>query len=298
MRAAPPNSWSDLTNAPSSVAVAVVAVYALNTEFKSVVREAKNGMIRGTSYVLAKNLLTIPFIMLLSVCCIGIPAFVIMDVPAEAAKLYFFLFAALMFVFESAAEFFSILFEDPIMGMLQCINFWFASFLFGGFVIPLDDLYYPWSIFYHIMPFSYFVRSAIFETITPATFETCVEGTASAVCLQEETPGAGVPGTDIVAAFERVMPIADSSDNTVRDILILLAIGMVYKILYTVGVVYKTRQVTKVHDSYAYDIRSSNKSSNTTSTVKSSQQDKLHVEVPTLVDTVEKSSVYSAEIEV
>lgn len=99
-------------------------MYVLNSEFKSIVREAKNGMIRGTTYVIAKNLLTLPFIMLLSICCIGIPAFVIQDVPAEAARLYFFLFAALMFVFESAAEVFAVFFEDPIMGMLNCINFW------------------------------------------------------------------------------------------------------------------------------------------------------------------------------
>ena len=104
--------------------LAVVAIYALNQEFKSVLREAKNGMIRGTTYVLAKNLLTLPLIALLTVCCLGIPSFVIMDVEPEAAKLFFFLFAAVMFVFESAAEFFSVLFEDPIMGMLQGVNFW------------------------------------------------------------------------------------------------------------------------------------------------------------------------------
>lgn len=227
--------------------LAVVAVYALNAEFKSVLREAKNGMIRGTSYVIAKNILTIPFILLLSICCLGIPAFVIIDVPGEAAQLYFFLFAALMFVFESAAEFFSVMFEDPIMGMLQCINFWFAAFLFGGFVIPLEDLYYPWAIFYHIMPFSYFVRSAIYETIVPTTFETCEPGTPSAVCLQEETPGAGVPGDEIIVAFERVMPIADSEDNTIRDIFILIAIGMVYKVMYTALVIMRTRQVAQIH---------------------------------------------------
>merc|ERR1719491_981019 len=128
-------------------------------------------MTRGATYVIAKNLLTLPFIMLLSICCLGIPAFVIMDVPGEAAQLYFFLFAALMFVFESAAELFAVVFDDPIVGMLQCINFWFAAFLFGGFVIPLEDLYYPLTTYYHIMPFSYFVRSAIYETIIPTTFE-------------------------------------------------------------------------------------------------------------------------------
>ena len=98
------------------------------------------------------------------------------------------------------------------------------------------------------MPFNYFVRSAIYEVTIPATFESCIEGTDSAICLQEATPGDGVPGAEILTAFEQVMPIANAEDNTVRDILILIAIGMVYKILYTIGVIYKTRQVTQIHN--------------------------------------------------
>merc|ERR1712232_389375 len=145
------------------------------------------------------------------------------------------------------------------------INFWFASFLFGGFVIPLEDLYYPWTLFYHIMPFSYFVRSAIYETTAPATFETCIEGTPSAVCLQEETPGAGVPGTAIIEAFARVMPIAEAEDNTVRDMLILIAIGLVYKVLYTAVVIYKTRQVAKIHEEAKVDYNKTTTSSSTKS---------------------------------
>jgi hypothetical protein len=79
------------------------------------------------SDVLAKSILTLPFIMILSLCCLGIPAFVIMDVPYQAAKTLFFVFAALLFAFESCAEFFSILFDDPILGMLLFMTFWCKS---------------------------------------------------------------------------------------------------------------------------------------------------------------------------
>lgn len=227
----------------------VVAVYALNDEFKSICREAKNGMTHGVTYVLAKNLLTLPFIAVLTVCSLGIPAFVIMDNPSEAAKMLFFLYAALMFVFESVGEFFSILFEDPILGMLQYMNYWFASFLFSGLVIPLEDLYYPWTLFYYMMPFHYFVRSSIYEGFAHTTFESCPEGTFSAICMQEQVPGAGVPGIDVVQAFERVMPIANAEDSSLQDLLIMVAIGLVYKILYTVGVILKTRRVAQIEQS-------------------------------------------------
>ena len=277
----------------------VVAVYALNDEYKSITREAKNGMTSGLSYVMAKNILTIPFILLLSVCCLGIPAFVIMDIPGEAAKMYFILFAALMFVFESVAELFSILFDDPIVGMLSFMNYWFASFLFGGFVIPLDDLYYPWTAIYYVMPFSYFVRSAIYEAFAHATFETCPEGTFTAICLQEERPNAGVPGVDVVAAFERVMPLADPEDNTTRDILMLLFIGLFYKLLYTVGVVLKTRRVAMIHETMT---SSSSKRSNSAKTASSSQSRDTKAFVGELVSkpvpVAPADNVYDNEIEV
>lgn len=139
------------------------------------------------------------------------------------------------------------------------------------------------------MPFNYFVRSVLYETITPATFETCVEGTASAVCLQEETPGAGVPGAEIIAALERVMPIADAEDSTVRDILILIAIGMVYKTLYTVGVIYKTRQVTKIHQE-AKLCETSNKTSSATSSQRQDEES-----IPRTVAVEQQSSAITSQ---
>ena len=42
----------------------VVAVYSLNEEFKSILRESKNGMISPFSYVLAKTILVIPILLI------------------------------------------------------------------------------------------------------------------------------------------------------------------------------------------------------------------------------------------
>ena len=96
------------------------------------------------------------------------------------------------------------------------------------------------------MPYSYYVRSAIYEAFAYATFETCEPGTFSAVCIQEAEPGVGVPGTQIVEAYSYVMPIASSEDNTWRDIAILVAIGVFWKIVYAVGVIVKTRRVAAI----------------------------------------------------
>lgn len=133
----------------------VVAVYALNDEFKSVLRESKNGMVTGFSYVLAKFVLVLPVFFIMAIFALGIPAYAIQSFPKEAFGISVALFACLMYVFESVAECLAVWFDDPILGMLQFMNYWFAAFLFGGFLIPLRDLYWPFTLFYYIMPYSY-----------------------------------------------------------------------------------------------------------------------------------------------
>lgn len=220
----------------------VVAVFALNDEFKSILRESKNGMVSSASYVLAKSIITVPILFIFALFSLGIPMFVVQDAPRESFGLVMVLFAAVAFVFESLAECLSVWIEDPILGMLQFMNVWFASFLFGGFLIPLRDLYWPFELFYYIMPFNYFVRSAIFEIFTSTTFEPCTDVTKSAVCVDSTS------GSDVLAGLGRVIPLFTTDNQTAKDIGVLVAIGAFYKILYVVGVFYKTSQVTKFVD--------------------------------------------------
>lgn len=124
----------------------VVAVYALNDEFKSILRETKNGMVSSISYILAKTVLVIPIMFVFALFALGIPAFAIQDVPAESFGTSIVLWAALVYVFECAAEAFAVIFDDPILGMMQFMNLWFGSFLFAGFLIPLRDLFWPFKV--------------------------------------------------------------------------------------------------------------------------------------------------------
>lgn len=102
----------------------VVAVYALNNEFQAIRREAQNGMISGFSYVMTKNILVIPILLLFSVFSLAIPGFGIMGFPVEAARRWFFLWSAMYFCYESFAELMSIVFDDAIMGMLAFMIFY------------------------------------------------------------------------------------------------------------------------------------------------------------------------------
>jgi len=95
--------------------VGVVAVYALNDEFKSIQRESQNGMISAGSYIFVKSLLTLPILFLFALFALLIPNYIIQDVPWSAFGLTICLYAANLFVYESVAEALSVLFENPIV---------------------------------------------------------------------------------------------------------------------------------------------------------------------------------------
>lgn len=115
----------------------------------------------------------------------------------------------------------------------------FGAFLFGGFLIPLRDLYYPFELFYHIMPFSYYLRSTVYQVFKETTFEACVDQRDYAVCVDS------TDGLDVLDGLSRVMPLFSTEDKTGSDLVILIVIGLVYKLFYIAGVAYKTRRSSK-----------------------------------------------------
>jgi hypothetical protein len=129
----------------------VVAVYALNDEFKTILRENKNGMVSPLSYVFAKTILVIPIMFIFGIFALGIPTFAIMDFPGSSFGMGLLLWSLAIYSFECVAESLSVWFEDPILGMLQFMNFWFGCFLFAGFLIPKRDMFWPFEFFYYVM---------------------------------------------------------------------------------------------------------------------------------------------------
>ena len=220
----------------------VVAVYALNDEFKSIVGETKNGMVSAVSYVLAKTVLVIPIIFIFALFSLGLPAYVVQDAPAESFGAVILLWSCTMYVLECAAELFAVAFDDPIVGMLQFMNVWFASFLFGGFLIPLRDMYWPFELFYYIMPYSYYVRSVTYSIFSNASWEPCDPAASpnAAICV----PSSDVH--DVLDAFSRIFPLIENENHVARDVGILLAIAVVYKIMSIAAIVFKTRRVAKI----------------------------------------------------
>jgi len=220
----------------------VVAVYALNAEFATILREAKNGMVSPLNYVLAKTILVLPIMFVFAIFALGIPAFAIMDFPGDTFGKAILLWAALMYVFECFAEALSVWFEDPILGMLQFMNFWFGAFLFGGFLISEDNLPWPFRLFYYFMPFAYYLRSQMYNYLIDTTWNYCDAGNPnqSPVCVQSTT------GEAVLGGIGLSYPLITAEDNYWGDLGIMIAVAIAYKILYIAGVYIKGSKTAKV----------------------------------------------------
>jgi hypothetical protein len=210
--------------------VGVVAVYVLNDEFKSIQREAKNGMSRASTYLIAKAVLVLPILFLFGLLSLIIPSMVIQDIPWSALGPSMMLHASLMFVFESVAEMLSVALDNPILGMLGHVAFWFAGFLFGGFLIPVRDLYMPFELFFYVMPFGYYVRSIMYVTITETDW----------------VRGDNRTSAEVLDHLEGAYAVVHGEDTVWQDIITLFGIGLFWKLVYVVLFMIKTQKVATI----------------------------------------------------
>jgi hypothetical protein len=97
----------------------VVAVYAYNTEFVSIKREVKNGMVSPLSYLLTNTLLTIPVMFVFALFGTGIGAYAMINFNGDRFGQVMLLYALQMFAYESLAQLLSVAMDNPLMGMLS-----------------------------------------------------------------------------------------------------------------------------------------------------------------------------------
>jgi hypothetical protein len=122
-----------------------------------------------------------------------------------------------------------------LFGCLACASIhpvtivWFAGFLFGGFLIAEDTLYYPFKLFFYIMPFGPYLRSVMYVTIS-----------------ESDWSGSGLTTDEVFESLNAVYPLIENKDRVTEDIGILVGIGLVYKFMYIAAVLVNTRKVAHI----------------------------------------------------
>jgi len=217
----------------------VVAVWAHNQEFCSIRKEIKNGMIGTFSYLLASQLLMIPFMVLFGLCSLGISGYGIIGLwPARFGEVLI-MYAVTMYCFESFAQLFS-LGGDPLLGMMNFINIWFASFLFGGFLVGNDDVVWPIRTFAYILPLKYCIKSMVYsEYIDADDYTPCDTSDPDEICF-------GNTGKEVLATLGKLYHLFDDESTFAQDFGFILAICAAIKTMYFVGLVMESRKVSTI----------------------------------------------------
>lgn len=215
-----------------------IAVQVLSDEIKVIRNEEQNGMIRTATYVLAKFVLTIPYMIIYALCALVLPGWIIQKYPWKSLLLSSALWSLIMYLFESLAELFAALVDSPIIGMIFYLAFWIISFLFGGLFVPEEDLYWPMKAVYYATPFSYYFRSQFYILYKDATFEPCLSTSQAhtAICVESGS------GSDVLDVLNRVFSLFQDKNTVMTDMLALLGMAMVVKLCYFAIVMCKGRK--------------------------------------------------------
>ena len=238
--------WITIWHAAVANNMSVVAVYALNDEFKTILRETKNGMVTPLSYVLAKTILVLPIMIVFGIFALGIPSYAIMNTPGDTFPIVLITWSLTLYIYECVAESLSVWIDDPILGMLQFMNFWFGGFLFGGFLIAKRDMFWPFTLFYYIMPYSYYVRTQMYNQFEDSTWEPCCVGYTNRTMCPEPFCVDPPTGQNVLNELSKSYPVVQGDVNVGENLLILAGIALFWKLTYVAGVFYKTSQVSKI----------------------------------------------------
>mmetsp|Transcript_76097 Transcript_76097/g.217263 ORF Transcript_76097/g.217263 Transcript_76097/m.217263 type:complete len:394 (+) Transcript_76097:76-1257(+) len=226
--------------------MSVVAVYAYNAEFNSVRKEIKNGMCSPASYLLAKSLLEIPLMFLFGICALGPAAYGLANFNGADFPLYLVIWTAAIYAWEAMAEVLALAFDNPLFGMMQCMGLWFSAFLYGGFLIPGEDMVWPLKVFYYILPIKYSVRSMVWAEFHQADFAKCKGGVDPGAVQSNGEYCYGQDGTDVLDSLNNIFPLFSSENQVFGDIMFCVAIAAVFKVIYCVMLINKSKAASKV----------------------------------------------------
>lgn len=218
---------------PSSLGVA--AVFGYNMEYFSIRKEVKDGMYSPGAYVLATTILQIPLMFVLAVGAIGVSAYGIANFNAAGFGEYWLIYTVTLWSFECIAQFCAVMFENSLVGMLVYMNNWFSAFLFAGIMVPEEDVVWPFRVLCYTYPLRWAMTSFAQVDFRDTTFKGAVEdadGVYSCPDLGPLYTCYGYHGTDVLDTIGTTYRSISSENNTVRNVIIIIAIAVAFKLQY------------------------------------------------------------------
>jgi ABC-type multidrug transport system ATPase subunit len=236
----------------------VIAVYVFNNEFFTIKKEVKNGMVQPLPYLIANSILQIPVMFLFGLSAIAVSEYGMLNYYGPRFGQMLLLYALTMYSYESIAQLFAVLFSNPLLGMLQYVNIWFASFLFNGIFLPVDQIPWPFRVFSYILPFLYSIRSMAYQEYAegpdwggavlcdPVKDSTCLPGGYKCPGVSDVNACYGRTGVQVLDSIHNVFDTFNSNNTFNTDVAILIAIAIVCKIFFVLMMSWKARNESKL----------------------------------------------------
>jgi hypothetical protein len=148
---------------------------------------------------------------LFGICALGPAAYGLANFNGADFPLYLVIWTAAIYAWEAMAEVLALAFDNPLFGMMQCMGLWFSAFLYGGFLIPGEDMVWPLKVFYYILPIKYSVRSMVWAEFHQADFAKCKGGVDPGAVQSNGEYCYGQDGTDVLDSLNNIFPVSDRS---------------------------------------------------------------------------------------
>jgi hypothetical protein len=184
---------------------------------------------------MAQHLIQLPMMVILSLSSIGFSGYVVGNWSPDGFLEVLLIHALLLFSFECAAQLFAVSFRNPLLGLLQIINLWFASFLFAGFLVPEGDVPWPLRLFASISPLKWATKAAIFAEFHESTFTGAVlaDSPTGFTCHSSSVECYGVTGEQVLTTMKSTaFKHLETESELAKDCSVLIAIAAVFKVGY------------------------------------------------------------------
>lgn len=230
----------------------VVAVYAYNQEFFAIKKESKNGMVMPAAYNISVSLLQLPVMFMLGVCGITVGGYGVLDFNAARYGQMLLIYSVGVYSFEAFAQLFSVMFMNPLLGMLNFVQVWFGAFLFCGLMVPQSDVVWPFKIMGWIMPLKYALRSMTYQEFidtdwrgaqlcTPGVDDNCLsvdgrtgvnEGWTCGDSADAQQACWGKEGWQVLESLGTNFTFLSDDNTFALDMIVLVSISIVVKIIH------------------------------------------------------------------
>jgi len=216
-------------------------VYAANEEFQIAKQGLHNGILSIKAFVMAKFVLQIPYMILLALCALVVPAYAVGNFHMGGFLWCHVLMTAMIWCFECTGEALGIGIQNPLIGMLVSVMLWFSAFLFSGIFLKPDFIIWPFRICCYIFPLGWATTGMHYAESHGATWSGA-ELTQDGGFACPNLPAMqcfGQTGDQVRASLSSSYGNLKVEDTLFTDLLYLLIIAALWKIATVALIVVK-----------------------------------------------------------